>query len=191
MSHPPILPNSIRIRMHPRLLNIPPNLPLPPKIAPKPSIPLLHLLYKTRHLLLSRKARHQLRFPQRQLIAPVNLPQMIHFSVQMDDFLHFFVFGDFPGGFGDGGGFGHDEHAGFNFEDVGVPEFLFGGVEGLEEAGGDHVLWCVLALKYSRRRGPVRRARVRHEAEVGLEAIMEDEENAMREKKKRATYQSQ
>lgn len=34
----------------------------------------------------------------------------------------------------------HDQHAAFDFEDVGVPKFSFFWLEGLVEVGGDHVL---------------------------------------------------
>lgn len=38
-----------------------------------------------------------------------------------------------------GGGAGHDEHAGFYFEDVGVPEFAFVWGESCVELRGYHV----------------------------------------------------
>ena len=38
-----------------------------------------------------------------------------------------------------GGGCGEDQHAGFDFVFVAVPELLFGGLEGEVDGFGDHV----------------------------------------------------
>ncbi len=64
---------------------------------------------------------------------------MIRFAVQLDQLFHFFVLGEFPDRIGHTDGDGHDGHAAFNFEDVAVPEFAFGGVEFFVDFGADHV----------------------------------------------------
>lgn len=64
---------------------------------------------------------------------------MIRLPVQAHHIFHLFRLRLFPDACWEALGTRHDEHAGFDFEDVGVPEFAFGGFERFVESRGDHV----------------------------------------------------
>jgi hypothetical protein len=130
-----------------RLLDILPNLLFPLRIRFKPLVPIFHPLLKIWHLVRTRVTRHQLWLSQRQFVAAICLPQVVDFTVEMDDFFHFPVLCEFPGGFWDGGWLGHDQHPGLYFKDVGVPEFLFFRVKSVVELGSDHVLCAQLVVE--------------------------------------------
>lgn len=125
LRHPNIFPLPLLLlRTHPKLL-----------------IPLLpHLLQRLSTLPLLYQTPHQLRLPQRNLIPAINLPEMIRLPVQTDNILHLLGLSLLPHPRWQTVRTRHTEHTGLDLEDVGVPEFALGGVEGLVEFGRDHIL---------------------------------------------------
>ena len=64
---------------------------------------------------------------------------MIRLPIQSDYFFHFFCFCCIPDTGGEAVGAGHDQHAGFYFKDVGVPELALGRGKSFVEGAGDHI----------------------------------------------------
>lgn len=114
------------------------DLTLVTMILAKPSVPVSDLLVKV-ELIVVGVAGHELRLSQRKLVTLVRLPQMENLAVKCDNLFHLLVLSDFPDSGGDTGRAGHEQHAGLYFEDVRVPVLAFFGLQGLVEAGADHV----------------------------------------------------
>jgi hypothetical protein len=134
-------PCRIRIGVNLRRLDVLSDLLLALMVRPKALIPILHRLLEIRHLVSSRVACHELWRAKRQLVSPVGLPEMVDLAIQVDDFLHFLVFGYLPYRLGNSRRLRHDEHARLDFEDMRVPQLLFFRVKGFVEFGGNHVLY--------------------------------------------------
>lgn len=125
-------------------LNITPVLLLDQSIHPKRLIPLLNQLrqptrHRSPHSLLTRETPHQLRRAHGHYIAAINLPEMIRLAVHRRDVSHLRRLGRLPDRVRDAARRRHNQHPGFHFEFVRVPQFSLFGWEGLEEARGDHV----------------------------------------------------
>ena len=129
-------------RMKLRLWDILPQVLLAPPVRPrKLGIPLVQMFLHPRKLLRFRETGHELWLAKWQFIAPVNLPEVIDLAVELNDLFHFSGLGLVPSCLGNQSRrLGHYEHAGFDFEDVRVPEFALLCIEGLVERGGNHVL---------------------------------------------------
>ena len=121
------------------LLDVLSDLTLVTVIFTKPSVSVSNLLVEVK-LIIVGIAGHELRLAQRKLVALVCLPQVEDLAVKCDNLLHLFVLCDFPDSCGDTGRTGHEQHARLYFEDVRVPVFALFRLQGLVEAGADHVL---------------------------------------------------
>lgn len=100
-------------------------------IGPKLGVTLLDELLEV-DLPRRRETRHKLRLPERDGVALVHLPQMVHLTVQVDNLLHLGVLS----------GLGHarqDQHARLHLKNVAVPQLALVARQGGVQLRGDHV----------------------------------------------------
>jgi hypothetical protein len=120
------------------LLDILSDFTLVTVIFAKSSVSVFNLLIKVKLVVIG-IASHKLRLAQRKFMTLVRLPQVEDLAIQCDDLFHLFILCDFPDSCGDTSRAGHEQHAGFHFEDVRVPVFALILLESFVEAGTDHI----------------------------------------------------